>query len=322
MAQPQQGYSIGWIGAGRMGFAMAQRVVRAGYDITVYNRTRAKAEPLAGDGAKIARSLADIAACDVVFSMVSTSSDLEQVLLSANGVLASGNVKTKIFVDCSSVSEEASARVRRGLHEVGAQLIAAPISGNPKVVKAGMASIVASGPEDAYGRVRPCLEAIGKDVTYVGDAEHARIVKICHNVFLGVVIQSLSELVVLAEKAGVPRHAFLDFLNKSVMGSVFTRYKTPALVNLDFTTTFTPQLLQKDMDLGLAAARRLSVPMPVASTTRELVQTSIGYGYDNIDFSVLLELQAKASGLSLRPEDVQVDDGLRSPKKAAQAGAG
>lgn len=304
--------SIGWIGAGRMGFSMAERLARAGCDLTIYNRTRSKAEPLAEAGAKIADSLIDLGSCDIVFSMVSTSDDLKQVLLGNEGVASGVGLKTKIFVDCSSVSEDASAEVREALKSVSAELVCSPVSGNPKVVKAGMATLVASGPQDAFEEVRPYLQTIAKDVSYVGDAEHARIVKICHNVLLGVVTQSVSELIVLAQKAGVPRHAFLDFLNKSVMGSVFTQYKTPAMVNLDFTTTFTPELMQKDMDLGLSAARQLGVPMPVASATRELIQTCIGHGYKDIDFSVLLELEAKASGLKLEPEDVDIDDGLKA----------
>jgi len=136
------------------------------------------------------------------------------------------------------------------------------------------------------------------------------VVKICHNVFLGVVIQSLAEITVLAEKAGVPRHAFLDFLNKSVMGSVFSRYKTPALVNLDFKVTFTPYLLRKDLDLGLSAARSLDVPMPLASIARDLVQAMMGNGYSEEDFAALLIQQARASGIELKPENVKVDDGL------------
>jgi 3-hydroxyisobutyrate dehydrogenase-like beta-hydroxyacid dehydrogenase len=151
---------------------------------------------------------------------------------------------------------------------------------------------------------------IGVGSSYVGEGELSRIVKICHNVMLGVVTQSLCEITILAQKAGVPRHAFLDFLNKSVMGSMFSRYKTPALVNLDFHVTFTPQLLRKDMDLGLDAGRRFEVPMPIAALTRDLIQQMIGQGMTEQDFSTLLLMQAKASGIDLKPENVAVSDGL------------
>ena len=134
--------------------------------------------------------------------------------------------------------------------------------------------------------------------------------KICHNVFLGVVTQSLAEITVLAQKAGVPRHAFLDFINQSVMGSTFSRYKTPAFVNLDFKVTFTPQLLRKDIDLGLDAARRFDVPMPLASITRDIVQTLIGRGMTEEDFAQLLLLEAEAAGMKLISENMPVSDGL------------
>jgi 3-hydroxyisobutyrate dehydrogenase-like beta-hydroxyacid dehydrogenase len=154
------------------------------------------------------------------------------------------------------------------------------------------------------------MRMIATGASYVGEGELSRIVKICHNVFLGVVTQSLAEITVLAQKAGVPRHAFLEFMNQSVMGSTFTRYKTPALVNLDFKVTFTPKLLRKDLDLGLDAARTYEVPMPLCSITRDQVQSLIGHGMDEEDFAKLIVLQAMASGLTLTPDNVPVDDGL------------
>jgi len=200
--------------------------------------------------------------------MVSASDDLKAVTIGKDGVLADGGKAPKILVDCSTVSEEASAEVRAAALKRGTQMLAAPVSGNGKVVKAGKLTIVASGPKAAYDTVLPYLEMMGRGASYVGEGELARIVKICHNVFLGAVIQNLVEVTVLAEKCGVKRHAFLDFINKSVMGSVFTTYKTPALVNLDMTPTFTPVLLRKDLDLGLAAARKADVPMPVTAVAK------------------------------------------------------
>ena len=189
-------------------------------------------------------------------------------------------------------------------------MLAAPVSGNAKVIKAGRLSFVCSGPKAAFDLALPYMKLIAPSASYVGEGELARIVKICHNVFLGVVTQSLAEITLLAQKAGVPRHAFLDFMNQSVMGSTFTRYKTPAFVNLDFKVTFTPHLLRKDLDLGLDAGRRYEVPLPLASITRDLVQSLIGRGMTEEDFSTLLIQHAQASGLELEPEDVPVGDGL------------
>ena len=308
MANMKQ-HKLGWIGIGRMGYAMAERLAKSGCDISVWNRTRSKAEPLSGSGAKVVNTLADLADCDIVFTMVSTGKDVKEVLFGANGVMSKGKAP-KIVVDSTSISLEESAEIREKLSEKNVKLLAAPVSGNAKVIKAGKLTVVASGPQDAFDAVSPYLAAIGQGVSYVGEGELSRIAKICHNVMLGVVIQNLCEITMLAEKAGMKRHAFLDFLNKSVMGSMFTRYKTPALANLDFHVTFTPELLRKDIDLGLSAGKALGVPMPLTSLTRDMVQTLIGHGYTDQDFSTLLLLQAKASGIELEPENVEVGDGL------------
>jgi 3-hydroxyisobutyrate dehydrogenase len=308
--QNLKAHRLGWIGIGRMGYAMAERLAKAGCDITVWNRTRAKAEPLAKPGAKVAGALAELAACDILFTMVSTGKDVKEVLFGVNGVLSRKDAKPRIVVDSTSISLEESAEIREKLGKEGVKFLAAPVSGNAKVIKAGKLTVVASGPKDAMDEVTPYLAAIGQGVSYVGEGELSRIAKICHNVMLGVVTQSLAEITVLAQKAGMERHAFLDFLNKSVMGSMFTRYKTPALANLDFHVTFTPELLRKDLDLGLGAGREFGVPMPLASLTRDMVQTLIGHGYAEQDFSTLLLLEAKASGIELQPENVEVGDGL------------
>ena len=300
---------LGWIGIGRMGHAMAERLAKGGADLTVWNRTRAKAEPLAAAGAKVAGSLVELAACDIVFVMVSTWDDVREVISGPQGLLSGPNAP-RLVVECSSISLEGSVELRGLLAARGVELLAAPVSGNAKVIKAGRLSFVCSGPKAAFDSALPWLKLIAPAASYVGEGELARIVKICHNVFLGVVTQSLAEITVLAQKAGVPRHAFLEFINQSVMGSTFSRYKTPAFVNLDFKVTFTPKLLRKDLDLGLDAAKHFDVPMPLASLTRDMVQTLIGHGLDEEDFAKLIVLQARASGLELEPENVAVSDGL------------
>jgi len=300
---------LGWIGTGRMGFEMARRLAKTGCDLTVWNRTRAKAEPLAKDGAKIVDSLPELAPCDIVFCMVSTYDDVKEVIAGTKGLL-SARAKPRMVVECSSISLEGSAELRKILRTKGVELLSAPVSGNAKVIKAGKLTFVVSGPKSAYDAAAPYLDMMGQGSSYVGEGELSRIVKICHNVMLGVVTQCMAEITVLAQKAGVPRHAFLDFLNKSVMGSTFTRYKAPAFVNLDFHVTFTPYLLRKDMDLGLAAGRNFEVPMPLASLTRDLIQSMMGAGMTEEDFSTLLLQQARASGIELKPEDKAVGDGL------------
>jgi 3-hydroxyisobutyrate dehydrogenase len=312
---------IGWIGVGRMGLPMAERLLKAGYDLSIWNRTRSKAEPLAKLGGKVVDNLVELKDVDVLFSIVSTGKDLDQVYFGKNSVTGHGGKLPKIFVDCSTISVEESAAIRDRLKQLGSDYVAAPVSGNAKVIKAGKLSAVISGSEAACKTVTPMLEAIApRGVSYVGDGELARICKIAHNVMLGVVIENLIEITLLANKMGVPRHAFLAFMNNSVMGSMFTRYKSPALVNLDWTTTFTPELLRKDLDLGLALGREWDVPMPVTAAAREVLQSHFGAAtlkpdpeeYQQKDFAALMETMALASGMKLESENKNVPTGLES----------
>jgi 3-hydroxyisobutyrate dehydrogenase-like beta-hydroxyacid dehydrogenase len=302
-------HKLGWIGVGRMGFRLAQRLLAAGCDLSIYNRTRSKAEPLVQEGAKLVDSPGDLADCDIVFTIVSADDDFREVTLGDRGVLAQEHAP-KILIDSTTISAGMSAEVRAAADKVGTMLLAAPVSGNPQVVAAGKLTLVVSGPAEAFETARPYMDLLGAGSTYVGDADAARLAKICHNLMLGIVTQCMAEITVLAEKGGLERSAFLEFLNRSVMGSVFTRYKTPAFVKLDYHPTFTPVLLRKDFDLGLKAARELDVPMPLAALTHELVQSLVGRGHVDQDFALLLQQQADASGLKLEPEDADVSDGL------------
>ncbi|MFI5036342.1 MAG: NAD(P)-dependent oxidoreductase [Acidimicrobiales bacterium] len=301
---------IGWIGCGRMGTAMARRLMGAGHGLTVTNRTKSKTESLARLGAVVVESPRDLAACDVVFVMVSADRDLLDVVTGPEGVLGDPASAPSVVVDCSTVSIESSAVVRGACAERGTDFLAAPVSGNPKVAAAGRLTMAVSGPRGAFDEVRPYFDEMGNGATYVGEGEVARLVKICHNMMLGIVAQAMSEITVLAERGGVARSAWLAFLNDSVMGSIFTRYKTPALVNLDFTPTFTPVLLRKDFDLGLAMAHDLDVPMPLSALSTQIVLSAIGAGRRDDDFAVIFLEAARGAGLILEPENKVVDDGL------------
>jgi 3-hydroxyisobutyrate dehydrogenase len=314
-------HRLAWIGLGRMGTPMAEKLIGAGLDVSIWNRTRSKAEPLAAKGGRLVDWPDDLARSDILFTMVSTGKDLQQVYFGEHGVATKPGALPKIFVDCSSISVPESDAIRKQLSEKGGEFLAVPVSGNGKCVKAGKLSAVASGPKAAFDVVKPYIEAFANaGVSYVGEGELARICKIAHNVMLGVVIENLAEITILAQKHGVPRHAFLEFMNNSVMGSTFTRYKSNALVNLDWTTTFTPALLRKDLDLGLAAGRAHDVAMPVTVAAREALQIHFGAAtlqrdpaaYLEKDFAAILETVALAAGLRLEPENVPVPTGLET----------
>jgi 3-hydroxyisobutyrate dehydrogenase len=319
MAQNTQ--KIGWIGMGRMGYPMAERLLKAGYDVSIWNRTRSKAEPLAKSGGKIVDKPSDLAGMDVVFSIVAEGKDVDEVYFGKTGVLSRNGKAPGVFVDCSTIAVEESAAIRGKLKARSVDYICAPVSGNAKVIKAGKLSSVCSGPEAAYRKVEEMIKVYApRGVSYVGDGELARVCKIAHNVMLGVVIENLIEITLLVNKMGVPRHAFLAFLNNGVMGSMFTAYKSPALVNLDWTTTFTPELLRKDLDLGLELGREMNVPMPVTAAAREMLQSHFGAAtlqknpeeYLQKDFAALAETMALAAGMKLVTENKNVPTGLES----------
>ena len=312
--------TVGWIGLGRMGTPMVEKIIGAGYQVAIWNRTRAKAEPLVALGARIVERPVDLAEVDVLFTMVSTGGDLKEVYFGANGVLTKTDTP-KILIDCSSIGAEDSSKIRDQINDRGSDFLAAPVSGNGKCVKAGKLSAVVSGNREAYDKIKGILNCFAlRGSSYVGEGELARFCKIAHNVLLGVYTQNLAEITILAERAGVARSDFLDFINNSVMGSIFSKYKTPAFANLDWTTTFTPTLLRKDLDLGLQAARELGVSMPVSAATREALQSHFGAAslksntkeYLEKDFSALLETVALNAGISLASENKDVKTGLES----------
>jgi 3-hydroxyisobutyrate dehydrogenase-like beta-hydroxyacid dehydrogenase len=289
-----------------MGFDMAKRLAQAGCDIAVWNRTKAKAEPLAQYGATIVDGPRELATRDIVFCMVSTWDDVKDVTQK----MLSGAAKPRVVVECSSISLEGSAELRSMLAAKGIQYLAAPVSGNAKVVKAGKLVFVVSGPRAAYDSARPYLDLVGRGSSYVGEGELR-----AHRQNLPQRVpcrghQSMCEITILAQKAGMSRHAFLDFLNNSIFGCMFTRYKTPALVNLD-SRSRSRRSWRKDVDLGLIRAQAWR-PCPWHRSPAIFIQQMIGHGITDKDFAALLVMQAKASGIELKPENVPVGDGLSS----------
>ncbi|MEA2635768.1 MAG: hypothetical protein QOH92_2535 [Chloroflexota bacterium] len=303
-------HKLGWIGTGRMGSAMVSRLLERGCEVSIYNRTRGKTEGFREQGARIVDAPADLADRDIVFTSVSRSEDFRDVLIGPTGLLSRGGRGPAIVVDTSTVSMDVTADVARQAAPFGTALLAAPVSGNPKVVRAGRLTIAASGPTSAFETALPYLRVLAPSVTYVGEGERARLVKICHNLLLDVFTQALAETTVLAERGGIARADYLAFINGSVMGSTFSRYKTPAFVNLDFTPTMTGSLMRKDLELGLEVGRQLNVPLPVTAVTHQLVVSLIGQGLGELDFGALLELEARSANFELVPDDRPVSDGL------------
>jgi 3-hydroxyisobutyrate dehydrogenase-like beta-hydroxyacid dehydrogenase len=293
-----------------MGLALCHRLLDAGVDLTVYNRTREKVTELAELGASVADDPAKLADRDIVVTMVSDPAAFRSVTTGPDGLFSVPGVSPQVLVDSSTVSADVSEEVRRAAAARGCELLAAPVSGNPKVVTSGRLTVVASGPISAFEKARPILEMFGGGVSYVGEGDAARLVKICHNLMLGIVSQTLAETAVLAERAGISRADYMEFINMSVMGSTFTKYKSPAIVNLDFSPSFTGHLLRKDFELGLEAGLQLDVPLPTAALVHQMIMAMIGRGFGDEDFMRLLSMEAASAGFELADEDAEVDDGL------------
>ena len=273
---------MGLIGLGHMGTAIAERLIEAGHEPLVWNRSPEKAASLA---APAAASAADLAAnVDVVLTSLANDEALESVAAE----VAAGARADTILVDLSTVSAEASARVASVLLEGGLAYVRAPVSGNPAVVRAGNLAFIVSGSAAAIARVAPVLLAIGRSVHVVGDAEEARIVKLAVNLVIGGLAQLMAEALVLGEASGVSREALLEVMGDSAAGAPFVKYKTQALLDDDYSATFTTALMEKDVDLMLDAADDAGVDLPVTRQLKELLHATAEDGYADQDFMALL----------------------------------
>lgn len=286
------GLAVGLIGLGNMGTAFAERLLDAGYGLVVMNRTPAKAAPLEARGATLAGSYADLAErVDVVLTSLADDDALDEVAAALLAVAKPGTV----LVDTSTVSPAVSARVAERAEKATVAYTRAPVSGNPTVVRAGNLSFIVSGPSETLDGVEPILLAIGPTVYRVGDAEEARVVKLAINLMIGGLAQLMAEALVLGESSGVSRAALLEVMGGSAAGAPFVRYKTGALLEDDYSATFTTALMGKDLDLILDAAGDAGVELPVTTGLQAIVRAAIEAGYADDDFMALFPFLASTS---------------------------
>ncbi|HVP74992.1 MAG TPA: NAD(P)-dependent oxidoreductase [Gaiellaceae bacterium] len=284
--------AVGLIGLGNMGTAIAERLLGAGDDLVVHNRTPEKAEPLAARGAAVAGTAAELAAAaDVVLTSLSDDGALEAVAASVAPAVRPGTV----LVDMSTVSPGASARVAALAEEASLLYLRAPVSGNPGVVRAGALTFIVSGPRAALERAEQVLRGIGPTIHHVGDGEQARIVKLAINLVIAGLAQLMAEALVLGEASGVSRAALLETMGDSAAGAPFVKYKTEPLLRDDYSATFTTSLMEKDLDLVLEAAEAVGVRLPLAGEIQGLVRSAIEAGYGDDDFMALFPHLRSAS---------------------------
>ena len=276
--------TIGLIGLGNMGAAVAERLLDAGYELVLQNRTLEKAAALAERGGRVAAGPSELAAAvDVVITSLADDDAFEDVAGKAIAAARPGTV----LVDLSTVSPEASSRVAATAERAGVEYVRAPVSGNPGVVRAGNLTFIVSGPDEAIDRVLPVLLAIGPTVHRVGDAEQARVVKLAINLVIGGLAELMSEALVLGESSGVSRRALLEVMGSSAAGAPFVKYKTEPLLRDDYSATFTTALMEKDVDLILDVSAETGVELPVARELKSLLRSAADAGYGDHDFMAL-----------------------------------
>jgi len=282
------------LGLGKMGEPIARRLLGAGHTLCVWNRTPGKEAALAKGGAQVLSSPGEACqASEVWVTMVLDDAALVAVSAELFGAPSEGAV----LVDMSTVSPAASRRVAEAAAVAGVAYLRAPVSGNPSVVEAGNLGIMVSGDEEVFQRVEALLREIGPNVFYVGPGEEARVLKLALNLMIAGNAQLIAEALVLGEANGLDRAKMLEVMGASAAGSPFVKYKSAALVQDDFTATFTGYAMWKDLAMALAAAHDAGAPLPVTATIQQLVEGCIGSGWGELDLMALLPRLRREAGL-------------------------
>ncbi|HEY5148935.1 MAG TPA: NAD(P)-dependent oxidoreductase [Mycobacterium sp.] len=281
---------IGVVGLGAMGGQIAGRLLSQGNLVYGTNRTKAKADPLIDRGLRwcdTPRQVTEVA--DVIISMVTDSDALQAVTGGPDGILA-GLQPGKVYLDMSTISPASSRELAGRVAASGAAMLAAPVSGSVPAVADGSLAIIVGGDPDAYPRVEPILRQLGSTVTFVGDNEHALLLKLAINISLAVQMLAFSEGVLLAEQGGVDRHLALDVLTHSAIGSPMLKTRAPLLLAPPGKAWFDVAMMQKDLRLALDTAHDLAVPLPSTAVADEMLTAARAHGYQHRDIAVLFQL--------------------------------
>ena len=288
---------IGFVGLGNMGRPMSGRLLEAGFDLALYARTPARAAELVGRGAAQVGSVAELAErCEIVVSMVADDAALLDVALGERGLLA-GTRAGLLFVDMSTISPAASARVAAACETVGVDYLRAPVTGSTVLAAAGTLGILASGPRHRYDEALEVFRHLGQAFFYLGAAEEARVMKLVLNLNVGIQVAALAEALTLGEKAGLEWGKMLEVIGQSAIASPLVKYKLPQFERRDFTATATTRVLLKDFDLALEVARQADATTPIAGLVRQLFQATAGRGWGDHDFAAALLLFEQMAGI-------------------------
>jgi len=292
---------VGLIGLGKMGTGIAKSLLRAGHRVTVFNRTRARAEALRADGASVAGSVAEACQGEVVLTMVADDAALETVVSGERGILASLR-RGGIHVSLSTISTALSDRLAAEHSKAGQEFVAAPVFGRPEAAEAAKLAVVAAGPATSVQRCKPLFEAMGPKLLVVGErTSMANVVKLSGNFLIATVLESLAEALAFARKSGVDPGLLLEFLTTTMFTApVYKTYGELIVQGKHEPAGFALPLGLKDMRLVLQAAEAASVPMPIASVLRDRFLTAMARGNQDKDWSVIGRVAAEDAGLLAR----------------------
>jgi len=283
---------IAWIGLGKMGVPMAQNLIKKGYTVTAYNRTKKALE-----GATIADTpKAAATGADVIISMISDDPVLEAISYGPNGAFE-GAKQGAIFIDMSTVSPGSSARVDEAAKAKGIKYLRAPVSGSTALATAGTLTIFASGPKEAYDQVVDVFGSMGQKVFHVGTGDEARYLKLVMNMMVGLTSAMVGEALTFGEKGGMDWEQMIDIINASVVASPLIAYKSALLKSRNYAPMFTVHQIAKDFDIMLEAGKTSNVPMPITALVRQLYGTLVAKGKGEQDFFSLVTVLEDMAGL-------------------------
>jgi len=288
---------IGWIGLGKMGIPMSKNLVKKGYSVTVYNRTKEKTKELAAEGAKVADSPKSLAAnVDVIISMISDDAVLEAVSIGKDGAFE-GAKSGAIYIDMSTVSPVSSAKVAEVATKKGIKYLRAPVSGSTVLASAGTLTIFASGPKDAYDKCADIFGSMGQKVFHVGNGDEARYLKLLLNMMVGITSLMAGEALTFGEKGGMDWSQMVDIIAASVVASPLIGYKAQLLKSRNYAPAFTIDQMAKDFDIALETGRSANVPMPVTALARQFFGAMKAKGKGGLDFFGLVTLLEDLAGI-------------------------
>jgi 3-hydroxyisobutyrate dehydrogenase len=291
---------VGFIGLGIMGAPMARNLLKAGFTVVVYNRTAAKAEALAKEGAGRASSPKEVAQeCPVVITIVSDTPDVEEVILGKNGVIE-GVSAGSVVIDMSTISPQATQRIAARLQEKGARMLDAPVSGGDRGAVAGTLAIMVGGAPEIFKRCLPIFQALGQNIVHVGPSGSGQTVKLMNQILVVGILNAVVEALVFGQKAGIDLRKAIQAVKGGAAGSWQLEHLAPRILERDFRPGFMVDLVQKDLNLIMEAAHAMKMPLPTTSFIHQMYYTLQDAGEGESGTQALVKFLERLAGVEAK----------------------